>query len=46
MTADDIVIGKNVKRKSLLGNNGDFNSNISNIYKVLIPSIGIYANSK
>jgi len=44
MTADDIVIGKNVKRKSLLGNNGDFN--ISNIYKVLIPSIGIYANSK
>lgn len=50
MTGDDIVIGKGTPRKAILGNNGDFNWNISNMYKSLFPiglglSIGATANN-
>lgn len=34
---DDLVLGKNVRRKSLLGNNGEFDLNNPNIFKSLIP---------
>lgn len=37
---DDYVLGKDVPRKSLLGNNGNFDFTKPNIYKSLIP-IGI-----
>lgn len=35
--ATDIVINDKVPRKALVGNNGDFNINNPNIYKVLAP---------
>ena len=34
---DDVVLGKNVSRKSLLGNNGNFDLFNKNIYKSLFP---------
>lgn len=34
---DDVVLGKNVSRKSLLGNNGNFDLSNKNIYKSLFP---------
>lgn len=34
---DDYIFGEDVPRKSLLGNNGNFNFTKSNIYKGLIP---------
>lgn len=37
---DDLVLGKNIKRKALLGNNGRFDINNPNIFKVLLP-VGI-----
>lgn len=36
---DDIILGKNVPRKSLLGNNGNFDLLNKNIYKGLIPFV-------
>lgn len=36
---DDLVINEKVPRKSLLGNNGDFDLSNYNIYKSLIPTI-------
>lgn len=35
---DDIVFGKDVIRKSLLGNNGDFNPKSRDIFKLSIPA--------
>lgn len=35
---DDVILGKDVPRKSLLGNNGDFDLLNKNIYKSLIPA--------
>ena len=34
---DNVVVGKNVSRKSLLGNNGNFDLSNKNIYKSLFP---------
>ena len=34
---DDVVLGKDVPRKSLLGNNGNFDLSNKNIYKSLFP---------
>lgn len=39
-TGDDVVIGEDVSRKSIVGNNGDFNPIDKNIYRSLIPLIG------
>lgn len=39
-TGDDVVIGQDVSRKSIVGNNGDFNPIDKNIYRALIPLIG------
>lgn len=36
---DDLVLGKNVRRKSLYGNNGNFDLSSPDIYKGLIPLI-------
>lgn len=36
-TGDDIIIGKNVHKKALLGNNGEFNLDNPNIFKGLLP---------
>ena len=41
-TGDDVVIGQDVSRKSIVGNNGDFNPIDKNIYRALIPLIGTY----
>lgn len=41
-TGDDVVIGQDVSRKSIVGNNGDFNPIDKNIYRSLIPLIGTY----
>ena len=41
-TGDDVVIGQDVSRKSIVGNNGDFNPIDKNIYKALIPLISTY----
>lgn len=41
-TGDDVVIGEDVSRKSIVGNNGDFNPIDKNIYRSLIPLIGTY----
>ena len=41
-TGDDVVIGQNVSRKSIVGNNGDFNPIDKNIYRALIPLISTY----
>lgn len=38
---DDIIIGKDTPRKFLTGNNGNFNLNDSDVYKSIIPLIGI-----
>lgn len=37
-TGDDLVLGKNIRRKALLGNNGMFDINNPNIFKVLWPA--------
>ena len=42
-TGDDVVIGQDVSRKSIVGNNGDFNPIDKNIYRSLIPLIGTYS---
>lgn len=43
---DDLVLGQKVRRKSLYGNNGNFDLNNSNIFKGLIPiGLGISGNS-
>lgn len=43
---DYSIIGNGVPRKSLIGNNGDFNLNSSNMYKSLFPiGIGLGATS-
>ena len=41
-TGDDVVIGQDVSRKSIVGNNGDFNPMDKNIYRSLIPLISTY----
>ena len=41
-TGDDVVIGQDVSRKSIVGNNGDFNPIDKNIYRALIPLISTY----
>lgn len=41
-TGDDVVIGQDVSRKSIVGNNGDFNPIDKNIYRTLIPLISTY----
>ena len=41
-TGDDVVIGQDVSRKSIVGNNGDFNPIDKNIYRSLIPLISTY----
>ena len=41
-TGDDVVIGQDVSRKSIIGNNGDFNPIDKNIYRALIPLISTY----
>lgn len=42
---DDLVLGQKVRRKSLYGNNGNFDLNNSNIFKGLIPiGLGISGN--
>ena len=41
-TGDDVVIGQDVSRKSIVGNNGDFNPIDKNIYSALIPLISTY----
>lgn len=41
-TGDDVVIGQDVSRKSIVGNNGDFNPIDKNIYRSLISLIGTY----
>lgn len=38
-TGDDVVIGEDVSRKSIIGNNGDFNPIDKNIYRALAPFI-------
>lgn len=44
---NDVIIHENVPRKSLLGNNGDFDFLNKNIYKMLIPTvIGTYSSQK
>lgn len=42
-TGDDVVIGQDVSRKSIVGNNGDFNPIDKNIYRALIPLISAYS---
>ena len=37
---DDLVLGQNISRKSLYGNNGNFDLDNFNIFKSLIP-VGI-----
>ena len=36
-TGDDVILGQKVPRKSLLGNNGNFDLLNKNIYKAVIP---------
>lgn len=43
---DDVVLGKNVLRKSLLGNNGNFNPNTKNIFKVATPAYLTYKETQ
>jgi hypothetical protein len=44
---DDLVLGENVRRKALLGNNGMFDINNPNIFKGLLPiGIGTTAYNK
>lgn len=38
-TGDDVVLGQDVSRKSIVGNNGNFDPTDKNIYKALIPLI-------
>jgi len=43
---DDLVLGQNVRRKSLYGNNGNFDLGNFNIFKGLFPvGIGLFGNS-
>lgn len=44
LTGNDIILGKDVPRKSLLGNNGSFDLKNKNIYKTLLP-FGLYGLS-
>lgn len=39
-TGDDLVLGENIRRKALLGNNGEFDISSPNIFKGTIP-VGI-----
>lgn len=41
---DDLVLGKDIPRKSLLGNNGSFNFSNPNIYRGLAP-VGVGMSS-
>lgn len=44
-TGDDIVLGKNVIRKSLLGNNGTFDPLVKSTFKVSLPTFFYLKNN-